>query len=139
MPHLTQKDNFRLGFLLRCAEEGCDMHEIRERIKTAEVFTKMAIGGWMDVARSLFNPAWDAAKTIATVPVHATALGIAGAAGLGAAGGYGLAKFQNSAVDPEDAKRQELISAYQLQADLARRRAQQRSYRPKAPTASTLF
>ncbi len=126
MSELTAKDNFRLGFLLRCAEEGCTIEEVQDRVK-------IAAGGGLDVLRSLIRPAWNGVKTLATAPIHATALGIAGAGILGAGGGYGLAKLQNSDIDPEEAQRQELISAFKLQAELARRRAQQYSYRRGVP------
>ena len=32
---MTPQQNFRLGFLLRCAEEGCDVEEIKDRVKLA--------------------------------------------------------------------------------------------------------
>lgn len=132
---LTAQENFRLGFLLRCAEEGCDTTEIRERVKLASALTKFA---W-SVTNDVISPLWSAAKAVGTLPIHMTAAGLAGSAVLGGAGGYGLAKLQNSDIDPEEAKRQELISAYQLQAELARRRAQQRTYRRSAPAAPKLF
>jgi hypothetical protein len=49
---------------------------------------------------------------------------------LGGAGiGWGAAKLQNDDVDPEEAKRHELIAAYKLQADKLRQQAATRSYR----------
>lgn len=126
MPQLTPKENFRLGFLLRCAEEGLDADGIKERVKIA------IAGGFLQSAGNL-------AKLVGTLPLHATGYGMAGGAILGGAAGYGLAKMQNSDVDPEEAKRQELIAAYKLQADLARRRAAQRSYRRMAPAEPKLF
>ncbi len=133
MPQLTPQESFRLGFLLRCAEEGCTPAEIKERVKLA--VAPALLGGGLSTLRSLLSPTWNSLKTMGTFPLHATALGIAGAAAAGGAGGYGLAKLQNSDVDPDEAKRQELISAFKLQADLARRRAQQRSYRRDAPAS----
>ena len=64
-------------------------------------------------------------------------------AGLGAAAlaggwpGYGLAKMQEGDVDPEEVQREELITAYQTQTDLARRKAimdaaQRTQSRPKS-------
>ncbi len=133
MPQLTPQESFRLGFLLRCAEEGCTAEEIQERVKFAAAPALGALTALWSGLKGAVNPTWNAVKTMGTFPLHATALGVAGAAGVGAAGGYGLAKMQNSDVDPEEAKRQELMAAYQLQAELARRRASQRSYRRDAP------
>ncbi len=132
MTQLTRQENFRLGFLLRCAEEGCDAAEIQERVKFAEL--QKTGGTFADTIRSLLS----AGKVLVNTPIKATALGIGGSALLGGAGGYGLAKMQNSDIDPEEAKRQELISAYHVQGDLARRRAQQRSYRRLAPASPRL-
>lgn len=130
---MTPQENFRLGFLMRCAEEGCTSEEVQERVKIASdhlngTMVKSAIG---NVAGSL----WSAAKTIGYMPVHASALGIAAAAGLGGVGGYGLAKLQSSDIDPEEAKQQELIAAYKLQAEMVRRRASQRQYRRPVPAS----
>ncbi len=130
MAQLTRNECFRMGFLLRCAEEGCTPEEVAARVafgqeKSAESLIKTA---WDPIGKALA-----AAKTIATFPLHTAAYGILGSAGLGVAGGYGLAKMQNGTLDPEEAKRQELISAYQFQAELARRRASQFAYRKAAP------
>lgn len=133
MPQLTPQENFRLGFLMRCAEEGCDAEEIAGRVKVAKALTKFAS------IKDTLSSAWGVGKAIATLPIHVTALGLGASALAGGGVGYGLAKAQNTDVDPEEAKRQELISAYQLQAELARRRAQQRSYRRGAPAEPKLF
>lgn len=135
---MTPQESFRLGFLTRCAEEGCDVEEIRGRVKLASALIKFADIIPREV-RDLGSAGWAAAKGLMTLPLHATLYGMATSGALGAGAGYGLAKLQNADVDPEEAKRQELISAYQLQAELARRRAQQRSYRRQAPAAPRLF
>ncbi len=122
---LTKQQNFRLGFLLRCAEEGLAPAEIRERVKLAKA------SGWSSLG--------DAIKAYGLFPFQLAAGGIA-TAGLGGAGiGYGLAKMQDEQVDPEEAKQQELIAAYKMQAERARRRAQQRTYRRPAPAAPRLM
>ena len=128
---MTPQENFRLGFLMRCAEEGCTPEEVQERVKLASA----CLNGTMVKEAGGDNPLWAAVKTISYMPVHASALGIAGAAGLGAIGGYGLAKLQSSDVDPEEAKQQELIAAFKLQAEMARRRAAQRQYRRPIPAS----
>lgn len=130
---MTPQENFRLGFLMRCAEEGCTPEEVQERVKLASA----CLNGTMvkEAVGNVLGPLWSAAKTIGYMPVHASALGIAGGAGLGAIGGYGLAKLQSSDVDPEEAKQQELIAALKLQAEMARRRAAQRQYRRPIPAS----
>lgn len=147
---MTPKESFRLGFLLRCAEEGCDVDEIRGRVKLAAaqkqanlpaVVKSLAGAGdylW-DKGRAFVNPAMRLVSGFEMLPIHATALGLAGSAVVGAGGGYGLAKFQEGNVDADEVKRQELIAAYRMQADAARRRAARRSYREPAPRAPRLF
>lgn len=129
---MTPQEQFRLGFLMRCAEEGCTPEEIQERVKLANEHLS---GGVKTANSSVLGPLWSAAKTLGYMPIHASALGIAGSAALGGIGGYGLAKFQNADVDPEEAKQQELIAALKLQAELARRRASQRQYRRPIPAS----
>lgn len=130
---MTPQENFRLGFLLRCAEEGCTPEEIQERVKTASATLRR--NSVKQAAGSTADSTWSLAKTLASLPLHASALGIAGSAALGGIGGYGLAKLQNSDVDPEEAKQQELVAAYKLQAEMARRRASQRQYRRPVPVS----
>lgn len=138
---MTPQENFRLGFLLRCAEEGCTTEEIQDRVKLAHARLhavageKRADDSIIGALKSVANPAWQLGQTLVTAPLHLTSLGIGGSAVLGGAAGYGLAKFQNADVDPDEAKRHELIYAYKLQAELARRRAAQRSYRRPVPAS----
>lgn len=122
MSGLTPQESFRMGFLLRCAEEGCDVNEIQDRVKFANSKS------WGDVI-----------KSIAMLPVHASALGLGGALLAGPAAGYGLAKLQESSVSPEEINQQELINTYKLQAALAKQRAKQREYRQSAPASPQLF
>lgn len=131
MAQLTRSECFRMGFLMRCAEEGCTPEEVAARV----AFGQEKSADW-DVTSMFTKPvgkALSAAKFLALLPLRASGYGILAGAGLGAAGGYGLAKMQNGTLDPDEAKRQELISAYQFQAELARRRASQFSYRKAAP------
>lgn len=133
---MTPQENFRLGFLLRCAEEGCSPAEIEQRVKLAFI-----VRGLEKKANTpgTLRALWDLGGAYGMAPLHTAAIGIGGAGLLGAGLGYGAAKVQEEQVDPEEAKRQELIAAYKMQADRARRRAKQRGYRPSAPKAPQLF
>lgn len=124
---LLPKEQFRFGFLLRCAEEGIGADEIRGRVKMA--------GPVRDVASTALN----ALKLWATLPLHVGVLGLGGSALLGGAGGYGLAKATEEEVDPAEAKRQELIATYQQQADKVRRSMARQRYRGQTPAAPKLF
>lgn len=125
MSELTPRQQFKFGFLLRCADEGLDSVETKGRIKLAEgLLEKQAINP--------FRAAVDAAKNIGW-----GGLALAGAGGLGA--GYGLGKLTSDNVDPEEVKKQELIAAYKQQVDRIRRNSKTRSYRgqsgaPRAPS-----
>jgi len=131
---LTPQESFRLGFLLRCAEEGLDIHQVEDRVKLAGHLKRAIVSPGGAVKDTI-----SAAKLFLGLPLQLGALGLGTAALGGAGAGYGLAKFQNQAVDPEEAKRQELVAAYRLHADKARRRAAKRSYRNQAPQEPKLF
>ncbi len=124
---LSPKEQFRFGFLLRCAEEGIGAAEINGRVKMA------------GTVRNIASTALDTLKLWATLPLHVGALGLGGSALLGSAGGYGLAKATEEEIDPAEAKRQELIATYQQQADKARRSMARQRYRGQTPAAPKLF
>jgi len=125
MSGLSPQESFRMGFLLRCAEEGCNTEEIKERVK-------YAAGGLGATLKALFAN-W------AKLPAHAAIGGLGTALVAGPAIGYGAAKLQGSNVDPEEVNQQELINAYKLQTAMAQQRAKQREYRQSAPPAPKLF
>jgi len=130
---LTKQQAFRLGFLLRCAEEGCDAAEVNQRVDIA--MTKIAarqkqalnpVKETVDTVTSVANPLTSLAKMLFMAPIHLSALGIAGSGLAGAGVGYGLARMQNNNVDPAEVKRQELTNAYRVQADALLRRTSRR-------------
>ena len=145
---LTPKEQFRLGFLLRCAEEGCDAEAVRGRTKLAgelrelvrldvadDLREKTAVGG----IGTLLGALGATVKGYAMAPLHLAAIGLGGAGLVGAGLGYGAAKLNDDDVDPEEAKRQELIAAYRMQADKARRRAARTGYRQPKLSAPSLM
>jgi hypothetical protein len=124
---MTPREGFKYGFLLRCAEEGLTAEEAEAR--AARGLEKQA--DWSDAITTPISDVYSGIKgAIGGVPgaLYANApmvagLGAAGVMGAGALGGYGLAKMQEGDIDPEEVQRQELIQAYQTQAELARRKA----------------
>lgn len=109
---MTNREAFRFGFLLRCAEEGLNPDQTQQRVKQA----------FYGAAKDLGSTLWGGLKTMG-------GLGIAGGVGVGAAGGYLAAKATEPDADPEEAKLQELVATYRLYADNARRKALHRTYR----------
>ena len=128
---LTSKEQFRMGFLLRCAEEGLSGDEIEGRVKMALVGVTGAAFGLPALA--------NAARAYLTLPFQLGAVGLGAAAIAGPAVGYSMAKMQQDDADPDEAKRQELIATYSQQADKIRRSMKQRRYRGQAPAAPKLF
>ncbi len=107
---MTDREAFKFGFLLRCADEGLSPEQTRERVKLA-----YGLGA--------------AAGLAIKAPLAIAALGIPAAALAGAGAGYVGAKLTDPPVDPDEAKKQELIAAYRQQADRARRTAARVGYR----------
>lgn len=120
---LDARQSFKAGFLLRCAQEGLTHEETRQRVK--EAAEKLASDWLPSVGGAL--------QTAIGVPV---ALG----AGLGAVGGYGLAKMREEDIDPEEAKTQELIAALKFYTENARRSTKRMGLRQpqRAPASPSL-
>jgi len=137
MDGLTQQERFRMGFLMRCAEEGCSKEEIETRVKLASVLPdliKEAEGG------SWAGPLKTIANTIVKYPLYGVLGTTAAAGGLGLYGGKMLGEAAGEARDPEEIKQQELAALYRMHADRIRQRAKQRSYRQApAPAAPQLM
>ncbi len=111
---LTEKQAFRYGFLLRCAEAGHDAAALAEAgVKRAEegIGSKLIGLGGKGLVLGLTLP-------------------FAAAAGLGALGGAGVAKMRETPVDPDEVRNQELIAAYDSYARQARLRSLVRRRRP---------
>ena len=134
---LTAQQAFRMGFLLRCAEEGLSPDEIRQRTKAA--MEKKASGFGVGDAKSIAKDLMSLGVTWYKVPLLISALSVGGSALAGGAAGYGLGKMQEEHVDADAAKRQELIAAYETQAEIARQRAKNRTYRRPPPAGPRLM
>jgi hypothetical protein len=105
---MTDRDAFKIGFLLRCAEEHLTAEETRGRIKSAH---------------------WTG--TVAGLGALGAGTGLAASAGIGAGAGWLGAKLTEPDMDAEDAKMQELIAAFRQQADQAKRTAARIAYRTR--------
>lgn len=123
---LTAKDAFRLGFLLRCAEDGRTPEQIRGMTKQAGIGTE-----WF---KGLMNLGTGAGKLLYKAPLYAGGWLLAGGAATGALAGHTAAKLTEADIDPEETKRQELLAAYKRHAEIARRRAGKLSYRAPKPS-----
>lgn len=105
---MTPKEAFKIGFLEKCAEDGCTNEEIMQRISHAKFFIKSAgpvldkVGGAVGGAA---RGTLDAFRN--TLP---WALLLPPAIGLG--GGALLARAQDDAYDSEEARKREELAEY---------------------------
>ena len=81
MAQLTPQENFRFGFLLRCAEEGCSPADIEQRVKLAFVLRGLEKLANMGQTLSALS---GLASTYGMAPLHTAAIGIGSAGLLGA-------------------------------------------------------
>lgn len=114
---MQPREAFRLGFLLRCAEEGLTPEQTQVRVMTLDqVTTKQA--GWTE---------WIPGADLVGKGVGlATGLGLMAPPALGYAGGYLGAKATEPNIDAEDIKRQEMIQEFRRLALQARRQQKRR-------------
>jgi len=117
---LTDDQMFKVGFLLRCADEGLSDQETTARMEAAARF----VGLVEKQARP--TGILDALKSLGFWGLGLSALG-------GGAVGYGMGSLADQPATPEDVKRQELIAAYQQQADRVRRQLARGRYREAIP------
>lgn len=127
---LTQRQAFKFGFLMRCADEGLTAEETLERVKTAAALAH----GEPLIKEALIPEALN-------ILYKGGLLGLAGGALAGAGGGYMLAKATDKEVDPEEQKVNELIAAYRRNAARAEqmRKARQRQIERQPPRLATMF
>lgn len=124
MSTLTAAEGFRYGVLLRCAEEQLDEVATQTRITKIASMCKAGVGP--------VQSAFDAAKSLGW-------LGILGSMGVGAGGGYGLAKLQEGDVDADDYRKQDLMAAYAAATQQMRERAARMKTFKQAPQVPRLL
>lgn len=113
---LTNRQAFKVGFLLRCADEGLSSEEVKNRIeKAAMLFEKEA-----DSKPGLLA---DAGKSAL---MAAIAVGAGLPIGAGLIGGTLAANLTSNPIDEEDVRKKELINEYKR---LARKANQQTKLR----------
>jgi hypothetical protein len=120
----SNKDAFKRGFLLRCAEEGLDIEQIHTRIKQALDKSSSSDGsGWFD---SLIG------KPLGHITDLGLAAGIGIPIGAGVIGGaaYNRSKPQER---PEDLKHEDIRNEYYRLADAIRRKTAIREMQKKDP------
>lgn len=132
---LTEREQFKLGFLKTCAQRGLSLEETHEAVKRAlaEPQEKQAsLGGALtSILQPVGNLATWGGKTLGTGLLLAPV-------GIGAMGGYLAGRGRGGLTDEDinEAKKHELIAAYHRAAEDIRRRhevAQKKKTRRSAP------
>jgi hypothetical protein len=140
---LTPRQQFKFGFLLRCADEGLTLEQTHERVKEALAFHEKEAGiaeiisgalkGIGSAAGGVAEGVGKAAPVVADAAKSLGLLGLGGAAVGGIGAGHLAALAGEKEIDPEEIKKQELIATYRQQADRVRRNMAARSYRDDTP------
>ena len=111
---MTDKEAFKIGFLMKCAEEGLTPSQVEERIThRVEMIKKAESVAMVKKADSnspgLVGTGWDVLKTMLG---HAWPLAVAAPWVAGGVGGYALSKAQDDVYDVDEAKKREEIAEY---------------------------
>jgi len=119
---MTEKEAFKIGFLLKCAEDGLTVEQVESRIQQRASLFKKEAGPW-DTFTSILSRGVDAAGAVADkafwpAVIAPPLLGIAGA--------YGLSRAQDDTYDVDEAKKREEIAAYRRAIDQLNRSRRKR-------------
>ena len=106
---MNPKEAFKVGFLHKCAEDGLTPAQTFKRARTATTMMKTS-GALSEILRGLFGAGGSAASGAWRVGAPLALLGPPAA---GALGGYGLSQLGEETFDAEEAKKRELVSAYE--------------------------
>jgi len=135
---LTPEQAFKVGFLLRCADEGLTQDEINQRVKTAAAMPLMTKSAIIDRIISAVPPLLTGTGILAAS--LGTALPVLGGAGAG----YTAAKLTSDTKDDvEQAKQDEITGEYyrlaeEAKRNAARKRLQKKTGRRITPLAPTI-
>lgn len=137
---MTDKDAFKIGFLLQCADEGLTENQIKARVKRASDLVKIAagesaaaeavlpallsgagsfLGGVANAGASGFNTIMS--NVVSPIINHAMmpALLLPPAVGIGA--GYLASRVQDDDYDPKAAQKDEELAEYRRAIDQLKR------------------
>jgi hypothetical protein len=123
---LTEKQAFKVGFLLRCADEGLTIEETHRRVKTG--LEKQATPLLGPVLGSAVSGGTQMIKGLLGMVPGLSQAGLVGLLGLpvaaGAGAGLAAAKMTSRGDDAlDEAKRDEVVGEYQRLAEEAKRKA----------------
>lgn len=113
---LTPREAFRIGFLMRCADEGLDAAGTQHRIEKAAALVEKQAGPL---------------SALSGLAGHAGGLALAAPLALGAGGGLLASSLTSDSIDEDDVRQQELIAELK---HWARRAREQRKMRALAPS-----
>lgn len=114
---LTPREAFKVGFMLKCADDGLSPAEVQDRVAAAvEILEKRGALEFPQFLKDIQS--WhDLGEFQKKVPGYVLA-GVPALAGVGL--GYGLHKLQGEPIDADDVKKRELIEEYRRWTDRAK-------------------
>lgn len=118
---MTEKEAFKIGFLLKCAEEGLAVEQVESRIqqRASSIKKEAVFGGIANLAGRGLSLAGTAVDKAFWPAMLAPPL-------LGIAGAYGLSKAKDDTYDVDEAKKREEIAAYRRAIDQLKRSRRKR-------------
>lgn len=123
---MNSQDAYKIGFLLRCAEEGLTPEQTEQRIKTASMAKTAVLG--LEAAGNMVGKTVSAAgKGLLSALRTAGWLTVVAPPVAGMAGGYMLAKSKNDTFDIEEAKKDEELAEYYRAMDMLGRSQRNRA------------
>ena len=117
---MTPKEAFKVGFLHKCAEDGLTRGETLERIRNMRMAKSAFLGA---TGRAVGGAAGGIAGAGFKSLLAALLLGPPVA---GLAGGYGLAQAKDETFSKDDARKRELLAAYERAAEQLERGSRKR-------------
>lgn len=133
---LTPVEAFKVGFLLKCAEDGLTPEQILARVRDMRSgLTKQAvIGGLIDRA---LDAGSGIAKSVASYGIPAALIA---PPAIGALGGYALSKATDiDDTDVSGIKNQEVVDEYKRQTDRLLRQTAIRAYQQQRAQTGRAF
>lgn len=138
---LTPGDAFKVGFLLKCAEDGLTPAETLARVSAARAAVEKRAFDPIDRLAngigSAFGGVTDVAKGLASYAVPAALIA---PPAIGALGGYALARATDvDDTDVGEIKNREVIDEYKRQSDKLRRQTAVRNYQQQRTQTGRMF